>query len=557
MAENTESPSPFKRLFKIIKSEKDDFKNVFLFAIFNGLLSLSLPLGIQAIINFLNAGELSTSWAVLVIFVILGVALVGFIQIKQLAITESIEQRIFTRAALDFAFRLPRIKQSAVQNKYMPELVNRFFEIITVQKGLSKILIDFSSASIQIIFGLLLLALYHPLFILLGVGLVILLYVLFRITGPSGLRTSLEESKYKFEVAHWLEEIGRTMNTFKLIGNSELPITRTDSLVVGYLKARKKHFKILVWQFSGMIIFKVIVAAGLIILGSILVIDRQINIGQFVASEIIIVLIINAVEKLILSMDTFYDLLTALEKVGAVTDLPLESHEGKDLRDMECDGGIDMKYNNVSFTYPDGHLPVIHNLNLEVKSGERICISGSDGSGKTTLFKITTGLFDSFEGTITLNGLPIRSLKVDALRAIIGDNFNESDVFKGTLYENIQAGVKEVSYDDVMWASRLVGLDEFISTSPMGLETKIDPEGKRLASSITKKILMARCVAERPKILLIEDSITNLSPEERHTIYSRLLDSKYGWTVIIMSNDPAIAALCGKHYTITNGTINA
>jgi ABC-type bacteriocin/lantibiotic exporter with double-glycine peptidase domain len=439
----------------------------------------------------------------------------------------------------------------------MPELVNRFFEIITVQKGLSKILIDFSSASIQIIFGLLLLALYHPLFILLGVGLVLLLYVLFRITGPSGLRTSLEESKYKFEVAHWLEEIGRTMNTFKLIGNSELPITRTDSLVVGYLKARKKHFKILVWQFSGMIVFKVIVAAGLIILGSILVIDRQINIGQFVASEIIIVLIINAVEKLILSMDTFYDLLTALEKIGAVTDLPLESHEGKDLRDMECDGGIDMKYNNVSFTYPDGHLPVIQNFNLEVKSGERICLSGSDGSGKTTIFKLTTGLFDSFEGTITLNGLPIRSLKVDALRAIIGDNFNESDVFKGTLYENIQAGIKEVTYDDVMWASRLVGLDEFISTSPLGLETKIDPEGKRLASSITKKILMARCVAERPKILLIEDSITNLSPEERHNIYSRILDKKYGWTILIMSNDPAIAALCGKHYTITNGTINA
>lgn len=557
MTENTESPSPFKRLFKLIESEKADFKNVFLFAIFSGLLNLSLPLGIQAVINFLNAGELSTSWAVLVIFVILGVALVGFIQIKQLAITENIEQRIFTRAAFEFAFRLPRIKQSAVQNKYMPELVNRFFEIITVQKGLSKILIDFSSASIQIIFGLMLLALYHPLFILLGVGLVLLLYVIFRITGPSGLRTSLEESKYKFEVAHWLEEIGRTMNTFKLIGDSELPITRTDSLVVGYLKARKKHFKILVWQFSGMIIFKVIVAAGLIILGSILVIDRQINIGQFVASEIIIVLIINAVEKLILSMDTFYDLLTALEKIGAVTDLPLESHEGKDLRDMECDGGIDMKYNNVSFTYPDGHLPVIHNFNLEVKSGERICLSGSDGSGKTTLFKLTTGLFDSFEGTITLNGLPIRSLKVDALRAIIGDNFSESDVFKGTLYENIQAGIKEVTYDDVMWASRLVGLDEFISTSPLGLETKIDPEGKRLASSITKKILMARCVAERPKILLIEDSITNLSPEERHTIYSRILDKKYGWTILIMSNDPAIAALCGKHYTITNGTINA
>jgi ABC-type bacteriocin/lantibiotic exporter with double-glycine peptidase domain len=472
-----------------------------------------------------------------------------------LAITETIEQRVFAKAAFDFAFRIPRIKQDAVQNKYVPELVNRFFEILTVQKGLSKILIDFSSAALQIIFGLILLSLYHPMFILLGLGLVLLLYVIFRITGPAGLRTSLEESKYKFEVAHWLEEIGRTMNTFKLIGNSELPIKRTDELVSGYLKARKKHFRILVWQFSGMIVFKVVVAAGLLILGSLLVIDRQINIGQFVAAEVIIVMLIGAVEKLILSMDTIYDLLTALEKIGTVTDLPVEEDKGTDLRETECDQGLNIRFNNVVFSYPDGDDKVLKGASLEIISGHRVCIKGPNGVGKTTLLKLLTGMYSNFQGTITLNGLPFRSLRIEALRAIIGDNLNDTDVFKGTLFENIHAGRPNISKDQVMWALKEVQLDEFVSSHPTGLETPIDPEGKRLSKTITRKIVLARAIAEKPKILLLEDNLTNLNHDERQLIYNNILSKKHGWTVIIVSNDDAVANKCDDRYIMENGVI--
>lgn len=555
MSENTSNSSAIKRFFRLINSEKVDIQNILIFAVFSGLINLSLPLGIQAIINFLNAGEISTSWAVLLIFVVLGVALVGFLQIKQLAITESIEQRIFAKAAFDFAFRIPRIKQSAVQNKYVPELVNRFFEIITVQKGLSKILIDFSTASLQIIFSLILLSLYHPMFILLGLALVVLLYIIFRITGPAGLRTSLEESKYKFEVAHWLEEVGRTMNTFKLIGNSELPVSRTDELVTGYLKARKKHFRILVWQFSGMIVFKVVVAAGLLVLGSLLVIDRQINIGQFVAAEVIIVLMISAVEKLILSMDTIYDLLTALEKIGTVTDLPVEVDKGADLRDTDCDRGINLRFHNVSFKYPDGDERVLSNVNIELISGHRVCIKGDNGSGKSTMLKLLTGMYEEFQGTITLNGLPLRSLKIEALRAITGDNLNDNDVFKGTLFENIAAGRPNVSQEDVLWAVRQVELDSFLATHPKGLDTSVDPEGRRLSKTITRKIVLARAIAERPKILLLEDSLTNLNHHERMSLYSNLLRKEHGWTIIMVSNDEHIAKLCDDVFTMQNGTI--
>jgi ABC-type bacteriocin/lantibiotic exporter with double-glycine peptidase domain len=554
MAEN-KSTNALGRLFKLLNSEKRDIKNILLFAIVSGLINLSLPLGIQAVINFLNAGQLSTSWAVLVIFVLLGISLVGFLQVRQLTITENIERKIFARAAFDFAFRLPRIKQTAIQNKYLPELVNRFFEIVTVQKGLSKLLVDFSGASIQIVFGLFLLSLYHPLFLLLGIGLMGILFLIFRITGKPGLTTSLEESKYKFEVAHWLEEIGRTMSTFKFLGNSELPIQRTDGLVDNYLTARKKHFRILVWQFGGMIAFKVLVAAGLLILGSMLVIDKQINIGQFVASEIIIVLIIGAVEKLILSMQTIYDLLTALEKIGTVTDLPLESNNGTDLRDTPCDSGVEVRFNNVTFTYPDGTEPVISNFQAIIKPGERLCIKGKNGSGKTSLLKLMTGLYEEFNGTITINGFPINSLKIEALRAITGDNFNECDVFKGTLYENIHAGRITVTHDDVLWAMKQVELLSFLEHSPDGLQTQIDPEGRRLSSGIIHKIVLARSIAERPKILLLEDSLTNLDPTERASIYSNILNKSNGWTVIMTSNDPLIASECDSTIELENGCI--
>jgi len=533
------------RIGTLIREENVEIRNVIFYALVSGLLSLSLPLGIQAVINFLNAGKLSTSWAVLVIFVLLGIILVGVLQIRQLTLTERIERSIFTKTSFDFAYRLPRIKQSAIQGKYLPELVNRFFEIITVQKGFSKVLIDVSSACIQIVFGLILLSFYHPLFILFGILLVFLLYVMLRLTARPGMQTSLEESKYKYEVAHWLEEVGRAMNTFKFMGNSPLPISRTDEFVHGYLHARRKHFRILQWQFGVMVAFKFAVAAGLLILGSILVIDRQINIGQFVASEIIILLTMTAVEKLVFSMQTIYDLLTALEKLGAVADMPVESDTGTVISDISMTG-LNVEFKETRFAYPDGHRVVIDGVNLSVPAGSSVCVFGDHGSGKTTLLKLLTGLFDEYSGVITINGFPISSLKISALRGMTGDNFIECPVFKGSIIENIQAARSNVSMDDVVWAARVAGLEELIANAPKGLNTPIDPEGRRFSNTIIQQIILARSIAIRPKLLLIEDHITGMNPTLRKRIFTALLDKKYGWTVIVASNDPMVMGLCNQ-----------
>ncbi|MGB0175674.1 MAG: ABC transporter transmembrane domain-containing protein, partial [Owenweeksia sp.] len=240
--------TPMQRFWRLLKPDAKEIRNIYVYSAFNGLIYLSLPLGIQAIVNLIQGGQISTSWVILVCFVVLGIALMGILQIFQMRITENLQQKIFTRAAFEFTFRIPHIRMEVLYRHYAPELMNRFFDVMTVQKGLSKILIDFSTAGLHVLFGLLLLSLYHPFFILFSVALVLLISVILRYTGKRGLKASLNESKYKYQLAHWLEELARASSTFKLAGQTDLPMQRTNNFAENYLESRESHFKVLIRQ---------------------------------------------------------------------------------------------------------------------------------------------------------------------------------------------------------------------------------------------------------------------------------------------------------------------
>ncbi|MCB0675663.1 MAG: ABC transporter ATP-binding protein, partial [Saprospiraceae bacterium] len=258
---------PVKRLFRLLELDRKDITFIYLYAIFAGLITLSLPLGIQAIIGLIAGGAMSSSLVLLIVVVTVGTALTGLLKVMQLTVTETLQRRIFTRSAFEFAFRIPRIRMESLAREYPPELVNRFFDTLTLQKGLPKILMDFSTAFLQIIFGLILISFYHPFFVFFGLILLLVLAAIFRFTGPGGLKTSLQESKYKYAVAHWLQELARSVTTFKLSGTSRFPLEQTDGLVVNYLDARRQHFRILLFQYGNIVAFKTIVTGALLILG--------------------------------------------------------------------------------------------------------------------------------------------------------------------------------------------------------------------------------------------------------------------------------------------------
>lgn len=546
---------PLQRFFKLLELDRKDIYYIYVYALFDGLIILSLPLGVQAVIGLIAGGAISASLILLIAAVTVATALSGILKVMQLTVTETIQRRIFTRSAFDFAYRIPRLKMDKLTPYYPPELVNRFFDTLTVQKGMPKILVDFSTAVLQIIFGLILISFYHPFFVFFGLILILILLVIFRFSGPGGLSTSLRESKYKYEVAYWLEEIARAMSTFKLSGGSAFSLNKTDGLVSGYLKSRKNHFRILVFQYGYIVAFKTLITAGLLFLGSYLVINNQINIGQFVAAEIVIILVMNSVEKLILTMETIYDVLTALEKLGNVTDLPIEQEEGLSFEQIDTGQGMSVKVENLNFRFQDAERNTLDNLCLEVKAGEKLCIAGYNGAGKSTFLQLLAGLYTDYRGSISYNGFPMRNLDVNSLRQYIGDYSAQEDIFRGTILENITFVCPGAGIDEVVRVARRIGLSDFVEQLPEGYNTMLLPEGRNIPQNIRTRIILARCIISKPRMLAVEGFFYGVEQDDRDMIACYLTTKDQPWTMLAVTDDPVLAARCDRVVIMKEGRI--
>lgn len=545
--------TPLRRFYNLLQLDKKDVAQIFFYAIFAGLISLSLPLGIQAIINFIQSGHASVSWIVLIIIVIIGVALVGILSLMQLRITENLQQKIFVRSSFEFATRLPKIKFEALYNSYPPEIANRFFDTLTIQKGTSKLLIDFSAALLQIAFGIILLSLYHPFFIVFGILLFFLLYFIFKFSYKSGLETSLKESKFKYKVASWLQEIARNNSSFRNDLNYNYALQKNDSIVSGYLDYREKHFNVIKKQFIQLIGFKVLITASLLLIGGYLVLSQEMNIGQFVAAEIIILLVINSVEKIILGLETFYDVLTATEKIGQVTDMDIEEDtlESYD----NCYANISLETEKLTFRFPDSKQKSLNEIDLKINQGERIFLEGKNGSGKTTLIRILSGLLQPTAGAFYINDDTFKKINLKQYRSQIGSIIHGETPFEGTILNNITFNDKSVSSEDLKWAITGLQLTDLIKSLPKGLDTAIFPEAKQLTSSNVKKILLARSIIHKPKILFYEDPTDMMDDNAAKEIIDFLTAKEHNWTIIVSSKNPYWKTKSDRIITMQDGKI--
>ncbi|RSK44410.1 peptidase domain-containing ABC transporter [Hymenobacter perfusus] len=558
MADHPEpSLTPGQRLLRLLASERRDITYLYVYAALTGLISLTLPLGVQSVIGFVSSGDVSTSLIVLIGFIVVGTFLVGALQVMQLYLVEFIQQRLFARISLDFAVRLPRIRTEQLDGQYLPELVNRLLDTPTLQKGLSTLLVEFSAAALQILFGLILLSFYHPIFIAFGLLLIGLLVLMVRLTGGDGLKTSLVESKYKYRVVAWLEDVARTVHTFRHGQRQELALSRTDGLVQGYLTARQSHFRVLLTQFWGFVAFKTLITASLLIIGCWLLISKQINIGQFVAAEIVIILIISAVEKLLLKLDVVYDALTSLDKIGHVLDLPvLTPHVGVELPLPATNAGIRVELRHLAYQYPGGTKQPVQEVSLTLTAGEHLGLAGTDGSGKTTLLRILAGLLDGYTGVVAYDGLALQDISSEALGRYVGDNIAHQHLFDGTLLQNLTLDQPRVSADDVAWALELVGLRDDFYSRPQGLNTPLGI-GTPFSDSVRQKLLLARALVSRPRLLLLDNFLPGVEPVERLRILRRLLDAAQPWTIILASNDRGVLELCPRLALLREGRLVA
>lgn len=544
------------KFIDLLASEKRVLWHLFIYAAIAGIILLSIPLGIQSMIGFISSGQMTTSVVVLIVFILLGILISGSLQIMQLYLVEHIQQKIFARTAFDFAYRIPRMRMETLFSHNPPELLNRFFDVVSLQKGFAKLLTDFSAAILQIIFGLLLLSLYHPYFILFGIFLLSVLLIILRFTGPQGMESSLSESKYKYKMANWLQEMARAISSFKILGSSDLAMKKTDELISNYLQARQSHFKVLATQYFSFVGFKTFVIGGLLVLGGVLLINREINIGQFVASEIIIILIMTAVEKILIKLDTVYDVLTSLEKMDQVRAVPLEKENALKMEDIEMNNGFSLQLKNLSYQYPSHKHYTIKNINLSVSSGEKIGIMGLNNSGKTTLINLLLGLYHDYEGIISYNKISLRDINRDSLHHFTGSDAQET-LFDGTILENIKMGREQTSLQEVLQAIEAVGLSDFVQNLENGIETRLVGGNIWVSQSTVQKLLLARYLVKKPHFLMLSNfSDRPIDEGKKQDILKLLHTGDRKPTILFFTHDPEVLAFCDRVLYMKNGELS-
>lgn len=542
------SISPLRRLVGLLRSERRDLRLVILFAIGIGILTLATPIAVEALVtNVAFGGAFLQPVLVLslVLFAFLGVA--AAIRMLKNYVVEVMQQRIFIRVVSDLAYRLPRVHVSAFDRGHGPEMVNRFFEVLTVQKAGSTLLLDGLSVVLQAGIGLIVLAVYHPL--LLGFDILLLGAVAFIVfgLGRGAVDTSIEESKAKYAMAGWLEEVARHPLAFKLSGGPEYALTRADHLARIYLAQRRCHFRVLFRQIVGSLILQALASVALLGLGGYLVIQQQLSLGQLVAAELIVTLVLGSVTKLGKSLESYYDLAAAVDKLGHLIDLPLEREGGEST--LPGTKGAALRLRGVTFGYPN-HSMVINQLSAALDPGERVALVGPSGCGKSTLVDLLYGLREPAEGHIELDGVDIRDLRLEVLRRNV-TTVKNLEVFGGTVVENVRMGRPDISLGDVRAALEDVGLLSSIQALPDGLQTQLATGGAPLSDGQARRLMLARAMAGRPRLLILDESLDDLDPRLRHRIHQALFDRAAPWTLLVVTHSEEVRQRCDREITLS------
>lgn len=543
--------TPTARLVRLMRPERADLWTIFLFSAATGVLALATPLAVDALVSFVAFGGVYQPLVALGAVLLVCLALSAGMRALQFYVAEVIQRRLFLRMASDLAYRLPRVRRDAFDQQHSPEMVNRFFAISTLQKTASTILLDGINVVLSATIGMVILGFYHPILLGFDVFLIAAVAFVLFVLGRGAVGTSIEDSESMYSAAGWLEELGRFPVAFKPPLAAEMAIDRADRATSLYIAARTRHFRILMRQTVGALLLQAFGSTLLLGLGGWLVIDGQLTLGQLVASELIVTVVLGSISKLSKQLEAWYDILAAVDKLGHLIDLPLE-REGGESKVIRSDGAS-IGAHDLVFAYGEGR-PVIDGATLQVAPGEKVGFDDAEGSGHTTLLEILYGLRDPRRGHVAIDGMDLRHWRLDALRDQIAF-VHHDELVKGTIDENVRMGREHLRHADVKAALEAVGLWDEVLALPEGVHTLLTSGGAPLSATARLRLALARALVGRPRVLLLDGILDRLSAADREKAIRAVFHGSQRWTVVVVTQSPSVLAQCDRVYGLVKGRL--
>lgn len=538
-----EHPSPVQRFFGLLRFDRKDILVLALFSFVSGTLSLATPLAIESLVNVVSWGIYLQPLVILALMLLVCLGLSGILKVLETLVVEIIQRRQFVRIVGDLAHRFPRANQASLQGEYPRELANRVFDVMTIQKATAVLLLDGLSIILTTVLGLLLLAFYHPFLLGFDIVLLIAMISITWVLGRGGIRTSIQESITKYRVVHWLQDVLASPSTFKINGGESLAIERANRLTTEYIAARQGQFRVVIRQVAFAISLQVLASTALLGLGGWLVIDGQLTLGQLVASELVVTVVVGAFAKAGKSLEKFYDLMAGVDKVGHLLDIPVDRRV--DLGTLP-DAAGEIQWGDLVFDCASrkSRVPA-----AKIEPGQRVAIIGEDIAGAGMLAQSLAGLSEPTSGLIQVAGFDANEAARGSkgrLVAYAGDR----EVFHGSLKENIDLGRAGITQNRVREALQTVSIDADILRLPHGLETSLQTNGYPLNSTQVLQLVLARAVATRPSVLVIDRLLDRVEEETRLVIWNNLTAEDAPWTLVLVTNDEELAGRCDTRVTV-------
>ena len=517
--------SPWERVRALLTLERSEIVVVVVYGVLVGLSALAIPVTAQALVGSIAMGTLLQPVIVMSVVLFAALSFSSAMRTVQVKLVEAMQERLFVKAATTIGRRVTRARADAFEGEHPPEQLNRFFDILTVQKAAAALLLDGLAIALQLAVGLSLLAFYHPLLLAFDALLVVgLAFVLFGL-GSGGVATSISESKAKYKVVAWLQEVGRHRSTFKARSAEAFAHDALDERLRGYLGARRAHFTVVLRQTIGVLALHTLASASVLGLGAALVIHQKLTLGQLVAAEIVVNSIVAGVAKLGKYVETYYDLVAALDKLGHLEDLATDDDRGPA---PHGDGAFDVTCD-------------IHGRRCRAAPGERVAVIRS--------LRGSTEVFDRLfaftpDPSIRIDGAPLAELSVGAYRDEV-QLVRGSEIFAGSILDNVRAG-RDMSAAEARRALRAVLLDEAIDGLAHGIHTRVTTHGAPLCADEALRLTLARALAARPRLLLLDGALDGLSPRVREAVVDELSSRRSQTTVMVATHQPHLAALCDR-----------
>lgn len=546
-----DSPSPLRRLLALLRLEREHVGIAVIYAAAVGVVSLAVPIGVQALVGSVAFGGLLQPVLVLSLLVLGALVFAAVLRAMQAWVIERIQQRVFARVAVDLAHRLPRVRAEAFDREHGPELVNRFFDVLTVQKGAALLLVDGVAVALQTLVGILLLLVYHPVLLAFDVIVVVTAGTAIFLLGRGAQATSIKESKAKYRTAAWLEEIVRHPATFRSSGAAAFAAGRAKDLTRDYLGARRKHFAVVFRQTIAALAIQALAGGSLLAIGGWLVLDGKLTLGQLVAAELLLTATLSGLAKLGKQLESFYDVLASSDKLGHLLDLPVEPFRQGEL--PEPAPGPVLRLRDVSYRYAGG-ASVLAGVTLEIPRRGRVAVVGRNGAGKSTLADVACALREATEGRVELEGVDLRDLSAaEAREAVV--LVRDVEIFEGTVAENVHVGRGHVTDADVRAALRAVGLEEAISALPEGIHTAVTTGGPTFSRGQARLLMIARAIVGKPRVIVVDEILAGLDPGAAEAAERALTAEDAPWAVVATSPSGALLRRCDTVLTLDGGSL--